>query len=229
MSRRITTNSKAALPAQHGLSSGSARRVSLGKRARVAATRERRSYMPPETWYEPAAEAPGVYTVVEQPAGAGYRHILSEEDIRARLAELPNWMVQPLQVVQISQMTRKKRRAPCYGMQWGAAIYLYPVEDTLVEEFGQPPLPSQLIEARMYGAEWSPCPKKRRWRLVWSASSIRDFYLNNVLIHELGHTLDQRNSNSVDRERYAEWFALEYGYKPSRRRNLAAAAAALYG
>lgn len=80
-------------------------RVSLGKRARVAATRERRSYMPPETWYEPAAEAPGVYTVVEQPAGAGYRHILSEEDIRARLAELPNWMVQPLQVVQISQMT----------------------------------------------------------------------------------------------------------------------------
>ncbi len=52
---------------------------------------------------------------------------------------------------------------------------------------------------------------------MWTERAIKDFYLNNILIHELGHLLDDRNSRSVDRERYAEWFAVEYGYKPTRR------------
>jgi hypothetical protein len=55
------------------------------------------------------------------------------------------------------------------------------------------------------------------WKLVWTEQAVKDFYLNNILIHELGHLLDDRNSRSVDRERYAEWFALEYGYKPTHR------------
>ncbi|HEV2972578.1 MAG TPA: hypothetical protein VGY55_21605, partial [Pirellulales bacterium] len=55
------------------------------------------------------------------------------------------------------------------------------------------------------------------WKLVWTERAVKDFYLNNILIHELGHLLDDRNSRSVDRERYAEWFALEHGYKPTRR------------
>ena len=45
---------------------------------------------------------------------------------------------------------------------------------------------------------------------------MRDYYLNNILIHELGHLVDSRNTGYVDRERYAEWFAVEYGYKQSR-------------
>jgi hypothetical protein len=48
---------------------------------------------------------------------------------------------------------------------------------------------------------------------VWTESAIRDFYLNNILIHELGHLLDDRNDSYVDRERYAEWFAIRYGQK----------------
>ena len=34
----------------------------------------------------------------------------------------------------------------------------------------------------------------------------------SILIHELGHLLDQRNSTTIDRERYAEWFAIAHGY-----------------
>ena len=41
----------------------------------------------------------GNFSVVHQPAGTGYRHILTEEDVRNRLAELPRWMVEPLEVV----------------------------------------------------------------------------------------------------------------------------------
>jgi hypothetical protein len=136
-------------------------------------------------------------------------------------------MRESLEVVQMSQMTRKKRIAPCYGMQWGTAIYLYPIEETLIEIFTDPPKPAQQIEARMYGARWVQSGR-REWRLIWTELAIRDFYLNNVLIHELGHVLDGRNSRSLDRERFAEWFAVEHGYKASRRAELAEQAVRKY-
>jgi len=128
-------------------------------------------------------------------------------------------MTKPLEVVQLSRMTRKKRRSPCYGMQWGNAIYLYPMEESLVEAFPNPPTPAQRIESSMYGARWSH--DDGQWRLTWTEEAICDFYLNNVLIHELGHVLDNRNNSSRDRERFAEWFAVEVGYKASRPQQLA--------
>src|SRR5262249_32680238 len=156
------------------------------------------------------------YRVIEQSPGIGYRHVVTPQEVRDRLSQLPAAFVEPLEVVQLSRMTRKKLSFPCYGMQWGPSIYLYPVEETLVEQFKSPPKTSQLIEARMYGARWES-DSKGQWRLIWTEQSIKDFYLNNILIHELGHLLDDRNSRSVDRERYAEWFAIEYGYKSTRR------------
>jgi hypothetical protein len=112
-------------------------------------------------------------------------------------------------------------------MQWGNTIYLYPIEESLVETFVQPPKPAQKIEAAMFGARWSRSADDR-WELIWTERAIRDFYLNNVLIHELGHILDSRNSSHRDRERFAEWFALEMGYKPSRTSELKAKALQKY-
>jgi hypothetical protein len=129
-------------------------------------------------------------------------------------------MVRPLDVVQLSRMTRKKQTFPCYGMQWGSALYLYPIEDNLIEEFSCPPKPAIFNEARMYGGRWEQL-RGTEWRLVWTADSLRDFYLNNILIHELGHLLDERNSSYVDRERFAEWFAIKHGYQATERERLA--------
>jgi hypothetical protein len=170
-------------------------------------------FVPPEDWHEPRQNRRG-YRIVTQSAGEGYCHVLTPEEIRARLAELPAKFVKPLQVVQLSRVTRKKLSFPCYGMQWGPAIYLYPVEESLTESYTVPPKPSQEIEARMYGGRWEQVGQI--WRLVWTEEAIKNFYLNNILIHELGHLLDNRNASYADRERYAEWFAIEYGYKPSR-------------
>ena len=78
----------------------------------------------------------------------------------------------------------------------------------------------------MYGAKWEL--GRAGWQLIWTEGAIRDFYLNNVLIHELGHILDNRNTNTKDRERFAEWFALEHGYKATRRAELAQRALAKY-
>lgn len=198
-----------------------------GKGGRGSRIPLRGPYLPPEEWYEPGQRAGSDYRVVIKPAGNGYRHVLTEDHVRQRLAQLPAGMLDSLEVVQMSQMTRKKRVAPCYGMQWGATIYLYPIEDNLIERFFEPPKPAQQIEARMYGACWEQTGA-REWSLIWTEAAIQDFYLNNVLIHELAHVLDCRNTRSLDRERFAEWFAVEHGYKASRRAQLTAQATSKY-
>ena len=58
----------------------------------------------------------------------------------------------------------------------------------------------------------SQCAIDGQVNLVWTEAAIKDFYLNNILIHELGHLIDDRNTGYMDRERYAEWFAVHYGY-----------------
>ncbi|MEX2173835.1 MAG: hypothetical protein WD872_05695 [Pirellulaceae bacterium] len=219
MSRRYDLSLQSSAPAKNAAARSARRVVTIGKRARIGSSVLRGPYLPAETWYEPATEPRGEYEVIVRPAGKGFRHVVTEEDIRQRLAQLPAWMLTELQVVQLSTMTRKKRRSPCYGMQWGSSIYLYPIEETLIETFLQPPKPPQKIEAAMFGACWQP--RGGLWQLYWTEETIRDFYLNNVLIHELGHIIDSRNSRYQDRERFAEWFAVEHGYKASRRAELA--------
>lgn len=181
-------------------------------------------FVPPEDWHEPTGNTGSNYKFIYQAPGEGFVHILTEEEIRSRLQELPEWMIEGLEVVQLSKLTKKKLSFPCYGMQWGAAIYLYPMDESLIEYFPHPPRPEQVVEAKMFGANWEE-DEEGYWRLEWTEDTIRDFYLNNVLIHELGHLLDTRNNNYLARERYAEWFAIEYGYRPTRRKLMAERAA----
>ena len=172
------------------------------------------SFSAPETWHEPQDRIAIRY--VRQSAGGGYIHPVTVEDVRQRIAELPARFTQQIEVVQFSAMTRKRSLFPLYGMQWGPNIYLYPIEESLQEVYHRPPTPQQLIEARMYGGDWKET--RGTWILCWTRESIRDFYLNNVLVHEIGHVNDVRNTNSAARERHANWFATEYGYRMSRGR-----------
>jgi len=212
VSHRETRPSLPATPRSH-------KQQSVGvPRRRGAAIRVRHQdpFVAPEDWHEPREDGSG-YSVIERAPGEGFRHVLTEEEIRDRLAQVPQEWLERLEVVQLAQMTRKKRLSPCYGLQWGAAIYLYPIEESLVEYFGRPPKPAQQIEAKMFGGIWED-QGNGYWTLTWTESSIKDYFLNNVLIHELGHLIDLRNTNYRARERFAEWFAVEYGYRWSRAR-----------
>jgi hypothetical protein len=168
----------------------------------------------PEAWHEPAGRDAVKFRV--EPAGDGYVHPVTTDEVTERIALLPKKYMKNLEVVQFSRMTRKRALFPCYGMQWGTAVYLYPIEVSLTETYVAPPRPEQIIEARMFGGQWEQ--EGRRWMLHWTKDAIRDFYLNNVLIHEIGHTVDDRNTSFQDRERWANWFAVEYGYRASRGR-----------
>jgi len=228
MSRRPPANHKQRSAQKHAGATGrnrlpkSTRTASkLGKRARGTGLNNHTSYQPPEDWHEPLdVENSTDFRVVVQDAGPGYSHVVTETQVRDRLAELPESMLYPLHTIQFSRMTRKKRAFPCYGMQWGATLYLYPIETGLVEYFNRPPRPAEYNETRQFGGRWVQ-HSSSLWTLVWTKASIRDFYLNNILIHELGHLLDDRNTSYRDRERYAEWFAIEHGLRPSKRKRAA--------
>jgi len=166
-------------------------------------------FAPPEDWHE--ATDRDDYRVIVQPPGEGFRHVVTEQQVHDRLAQVPADFTTQLEVVQLSCMTRKKQSFPCYGMQWGNAVYLYPLEDNLVEYFYRPPRPNLVNETKMYGGRWAN-PAAGVWTLNWTPRAAQDFYLNNVLIHELGHLIDDRNTSYMDRERYAEWFAIHHGY-----------------
>lgn len=198
-------------PAAAALVRSSAHGVPLSKRTRGSRRDLALPFIPPEDWHEPRDDHRPYRIVVQQP-GESFRHVLTPAEIRTRLAELPESFLERLECVQLSRMTRKKQSFPCYGMQWGATIYLYPIETSLVETYSQAPKPSQVTEARMYGGRWEQ-EGPETWKLIWTEAAIRDFYLHNILIHELGHLVDFRNHRAVDRERFAEWFALHYGYR----------------
>ncbi|MGH7127816.1 MAG: hypothetical protein ACREIV_04570, partial [Planctomycetaceae bacterium] len=140
----------------------------------------------PEVWHEPLDD--GHIRFAIEPAGEGHRHPVTEAEVRERLAQLPARFTRMIEAVQFSRMTRKRSLFPCYGMQWGPNIYLYPLEESLVETYSAPPRPEQRIEARMYGGRWMQDGKL--WKLIWTPGTVRDFYLNNVLIHEVGHVND---------------------------------------
>ena len=76
---------------------------------------------------------------------------MTPEQIRERLSRVPQQFLEQLEVIQLSKMTRKKQSFPCYGMQWGNALYLYPIEESFVEQYDSPPRPNLVNESRMYG------------------------------------------------------------------------------
>lgn len=172
-----------------------------------------RQFDAPERWHEPRGD--GRLRVIVEDAGENYMHAVSVDDIRQRVSLLPEEYQQKLEVVQLSRMTRKRRLFPCYGLQWGNSVYLYPIEASLEELYVRAPRPAQRIETEMFGGRWEQ--DGSYWRLTWTPETIRDFYLNNVLIHEIGHINDDRNTSFRERERYADWFAVEYGFRATRR------------
>lgn len=185
------------------------------KQARRSSMSERNAcepFAPPEDWYESTGRKPNYRIVVQEP-GEGYRHVVTPEQIRERLSRVPQHFLKDLEVIQLSKMTRKKQLFPCYGMQWGSTLYLYPIEESFTEQYDSPPRPNLVNETLMYGATWKEDETTPgAWTLTWSDEAAQDFYLNNILIHELGHLVDNRNTGYMERERYAEWFAVQHGY-----------------
>lgn len=161
-----------------------------------------------EKWFEPRRR--DNVLVLETNPGEGYIHAATIEEVIGRLEEIPQEFRRKLEIVQLSTNTRKRLQKPLYGMQWGSAIYLYPIEDTLCETYIRPPKTQRVIDSEKYGGQWNY--DGTEWTLMWeSREKIRDYYLYNILTHEIGHICDDHNTTFTDRERFANAFAVEHG------------------
>ena len=74
-------------------------------------------FAPPEDWHEPTEQDTEHYRVIVQDPGPGYVHVVTEQEIRERLAQMPAEVLRPLDVVQLSRMTRKKTQ---HALLWYA-------------------------------------------------------------------------------------------------------------
>lgn len=139
-------------------------------------------------------------------------HPATGEEVRDFIQDLPARIFpDSLEIVQLSTQTRKRLIKPLYGMQWGTAVYLYPIESDLRATFTQAPTPVQKQSTEKYGGRWIN-NQNGEWHLVWETQeAVRDYYLHNVLMHEIGHMHDKRNTNFEKREQFADAFAIEYG------------------
>jgi hypothetical protein len=222
MKRSSTNSTNRTIPGlRTGRRGGTSRPVAAFRQRGMGGVGEKSAFFAQEHWHEPRSgedTKKNLPRFLVQPAGPEFLHAVTVDEIRERLSLLPSHIVEKVEVIQLSRMTRKRQVFPCYGMQWGASVYLYPIEASLVETYVRPPTPQQQIEARMFGGVWSAA--NGEWTLTWTRETLKDFYLNNVLIHEIGHVLDTRNTRAEDRERYANWFAIEYGYRTSRGRRI---------
>lgn len=156
---------------------------------------------------------PSDYSVTTEPPGKGFVHAVSADDIFGMLDLIPEQYLEKLTRIKLATYTKKRRRENLYGLQWHAGIYLFPLSDTLVEEYTRPPNPLELQEIKKYGGKF--VQEGEKWKIEWNESTARDYYLNCVLIHELGHVNDERNTAYADREAYANWFADAFGYPES--------------
>lgn len=176
------------------------------------------TYSVPEKWYEPTGNTdPNGYTIYEFPAGEGYMHPASIDDVEGRLLQLPEHVRSYVEVIELSRQTRKKVRENLYGQQWGTAVYLYPVDDSLIEVFDTKDAALE-HDTKKFGGKWHP--DNNKWILEWTESTIRDYYLENVLLHEVGHIVDSHNSRYRDRESFANAFAQKHRKKRARSKKI---------
>ncbi len=159
-------------------------------------------------------EGEGIYFHVE-PAGKDHVHVLTPDEILDRLHALPDNLLCNLSCVVLPRMTRKRKLFNVYGMQWDKTIYLYPMSTDLRAGDHHVLDDALLKEARQFGATIEQHTNGPV--IQWTMETIKAYYLENILIHELGHTFDTKNTSTKDREAYAEWFARKWGRWPKRK------------
>jgi len=153
---------------------------------------------------------------IEDP-GPGFYHPVSMCEVLERLMQLPRFITERLgeRLDHLSMPHLRRPSEPAYGMQWGSSVYLLPIENNLIEILPTVP-PTLRQELAKYGAEWIWNEHDKLWECHWSVETLRIFYLEDVLLHEIGHVLDDRNHSPKDREVYANAFAEQYGSPPKR-------------
>jgi len=144
---------------------------------------------------------------------------VSETDIRAELSRVPQEFLSGLNAVILLGGSKKQEKTYRSLFKFGCyllnVIFLCPYPKTAMRKrYKTLPKPSILAEYERAGAQIRR--SNNGCEINFDETSLRTFYLRDVLIHELGHHVDRDNFKTKTKRRiesFADWFASEYGYR----------------
>ncbi|MFZ5617052.1 MAG: hypothetical protein ACOZAA_07010 [Pseudomonadota bacterium] len=141
------------------------------------------------------------------------------DEVREAVSQVPSQFTAGLEAIVLlggSVRQRKAAKTYCYGRYMLCqVIVLHPFPKLMLRrEFKRGLRPDIRVEYIRAGAS---VIEKNGARIVeFTESALRDFYLRDVLMHEIGHHADRKNLGKKPlrkEEGFADWFALEYGFR----------------
>jgi len=147
----------------------------------------------------------GVY---DRTLSEGFVRPWSVEDVARVLQSIPNQFLIGLTGVFLLGGTSRQRslKSLTYGIYSTNRIYLFALPERMLEQhLSKMPKPNVAHAYTRFGATITP-DGKGKGKLRFDVPSLRNFFLYDVLLHEVGHHVD-RDHQSDNAERYATWFA----------------------
>ncbi len=139
-------------------------------------------------------------------------------EVRATTSLVPAEFLRGLQAIFLLAGTRKQLKGACgdlfsYGFYWADCVFLHPFPlQLLCSIYRHAPKPSDLLDYARVGAEITT--ESAGTVVRFDRHSLKKLYLQDVLIHEIGHHVDRANlGHPKENEAYARWFATEYGFR----------------
>ena len=151
----------------------------------------------------------GSIRYIIDPLPKGYIYPCSINDIRAKLGELSSKTLRNISVIHLCNQVKMNPGTDAHIYD-GTHIRIYPVPEKLRWNYGwNKPNPALAQERLEFGAYWRKLDDE--WWLCWDKDLVRDYFLNHVLIHEIGHSLDDVHCGTNRGEKLAEAFAHRVG------------------
>ncbi|MHC4608560.1 MAG: hypothetical protein ACYTAF_16740 [Planctomycetota bacterium] len=139
------------------------------------------------------------------------------KDIRATLGSIPRKFTEGLKAVFVPQASKKQQktrgRLLLYGSYFSNCVALFPYPKSDMRMFfRRKPKESWLRDWKRAGARTAK--KDSGIEVSFDEESLKTFFLRDVLIHEIGHHIDNRyGKRSKEQEGFADWFSSEYGFR----------------
>lgn len=143
------------------------------------------------------------------PLPKGYVYPCTVDEVRRKLDSLGPEMLRNISVVHLCNQVKMNPGVDAHICD-GSHIRIYAVPEKLRWRYGKKkPNPAEAQERLEFGAYWQKIDDQ--WYLCWDGDSLRDYVLNHILLHEIGHSLDDVNYGTNKGEKFAEAFAHKVG------------------
>ena len=146
---------------------------------------------------------------IVDPLPKGYVYPCSVEDIRSKIHEISEKMLRNVSLIHLCNQVKMNPGVDAHICD-GSEIRIYPVPEKLRWNYGpKKPNPAFAQERLEFGAYWQNIDGD--WWLSWDRDSLREYFLNHIFLHEVGHSLDGIHYGTNRGERLAEAFAHKVG------------------